>query len=83
MLENVEYVYDWLWHSHIYKPEDISLKNLNIDRIKLTNLTNLIKVYLISTFTFILYLVQRLRIIYLEYVFYFFKNNLFLNINVL
>ena len=83
VLRDVGYVYDWLWHSHIYGPEDISLKNLNIDRVESTDLTKFIKVHLVSTFVFILRLVQRLRIIHLKRVFYFFLDNLFLNINVL
>jgi hypothetical protein len=64
-------------------PEDIFLKDLNINRVKSTDLMKLTKVHLTSIFAFILYLVQYLRTIYSIYISCFFLNNLFLNINVL
>ena len=82
VLGDVRYVYNWLWHSYINEPEDIPLKNLNVYRIELTDLTKSTKVHLVSTFTFILRLTERLRTVHFIRVFYFFLNNLFLNINV-
>ena len=60
ILEDVDYVYDWLWHSHVNGLEDISKKNLNIDRVEITEFIKLIKIYLVSTFTLILRLIQYL-----------------------
>ena len=83
VLRDTGYVYDWLWHSYIDGSEDIFLKNLNVYKIKSTDLIKLTKVHLVPTFVLILYLTERLRTIYFIYVFYFFLDNLFLNINVL
>ena len=76
------YVYDWLWHSHVDGPEDIPKGGAEFDRVKSTKLTKLTKVHLALTFALVIRLAQRLRQIYSTRVFYFFLDNLFLNINV-
>jgi Transposase IS4 len=82
VLGDVGYVYDWLWHNHIKRSEDIPLKGLNINRVETTDLTKLVKVHLASTFALILRLIERLRLIYPTHVFCFFLDNLFLNVNI-
>jgi hypothetical protein len=56
---------------------------LNIDRVKSTDLAKLTKVHLTPTFALILRLVKRLRTVHFTRFFYFFLDDLFLNINVL
>lgn len=82
VLGDAEYVYDWLWHSRIEGPEDISENGLDVNRVESKELTQLIKIHLAPTFTLILCLAQCLYTVYSECVFCFFLNNLFLNINV-
>jgi hypothetical protein len=75
-------MYNWLWHSHKEGPEDISLKGLDVDRVKLTELAELSSVHLAPTFALILRFAQRLRQIYPTRIFCFFLDNLFLNVNI-
>jgi hypothetical protein len=82
VLGDAGYVYDWLWHSHIKGPENISSKGLYIDRVESADLSKLTKIHLAPIFALILRLAERLRVIYSTRVFCFFLNNLFLNINV-
>ena len=57
ILRDVDYVYDWLWHSYVEESKDISKKDFNIDRVESTKLTKFTKIHLVLTFAFILYLV--------------------------
>ena len=82
ILGDAGYVYDWLWHSRVKGLENVFQDGLNIDRVESKELTQFTKVHWTSTFTLILYLVQRLCTVYSERIFYFFLDNLFLNINV-
>ena len=82
MLGDADYVYDWLQHSRIKRPEDISEKGFDINRVESMKLIKLTKIYLALTFVFILRLVQHLRNSHPERVFCFFLDNLFLNVNV-
>lgn len=72
VLGDADYVYDWLWHSHVDGPEYIPSKGLDIDRVKSKDLTKLTKVHLALTFTLILRLAKRLRTIHPTRVFWFF-----------
>ena len=65
------------------EPEDIPKKDLDIDRVEITELTKLTKVHLAPTFVLILRLIQRLRAVHSERIFCFFLDNLFLNLNFL
>jgi Transposase IS4 len=56
VLGDASYVYDWLWHSHIEGPEDISLKSLDVDKVKSIELIELLSVHLALTFALILHL---------------------------
>jgi hypothetical protein len=55
---------------------------LNVDRVKKEDLIKLIQIRLAPIYTLVIRLTQRLRQIYSTRVFYFFLDNLFLNINV-
>ena len=82
ILKDADYVYNWLWHSHIDEPEDIPQKDLDVDRVKSTMLTELTRVHLAPTFAVVLHLAQRLHTIHSTRIFCFSLNNLFLNMNV-
>jgi hypothetical protein len=55
---------------------------LDVTRVKKTELTELIIVHLAPTFALVIRLAQYLHQVYSTRVFYFFLNNLFLNLNV-
>ena len=82
ILGDVGYVYDWLWHCLVEGPEGISQESIEFDRVIEKELTEFITVHLAPTFALVIRLVQRLRQIHSIHVFYFFLNNLFLNVNV-
>jgi Transposase IS4 len=77
------YIYDWLWHSRIDGPEGIPQEGLDVTRVKKTELTELTTVHLAPIFALIIRLAQYLRQVYSTRIFYFFLDNLFLNLNVL
>jgi hypothetical protein len=57
ILGDASYIYDWLWHSYIEGLEDIPLKGLDVNRVKLIELIELLSVHLAPIFTLILRLV--------------------------
>ena len=80
VLRDGGYVYDWLWHSRIDGPEEISEKGLEVDRA--SSKGESIKVLLAPTFALVIRLTQRLRQVHKSRVFCLFLDNLFLNVNV-
>ena len=80
VLGDSDYVYDWLWHSRIDGPEEISEKDIKIERTSSEEEST--KIFLTSTFALVIRLIQRLRQVYKSRIFCLFLNNLFLNINV-
>ena len=81
ILRDSDYVYDWLWHSRIDEPEEISEKDMEVERISSKEEST--KIFLTSTFVLVIRLIQRLRQVYKLRIFYLFLNNLFLNVNVI
>ena len=61
VLDDVGYVYDWLWHNRIKGLETISQENIKVERVTKKELTKLNTIHLISTFVFVIRLVQCLR----------------------
>ena len=82
VLDDAGYVYDWLWHSRVEGLEDIPQEDIEVKRVTKKELTELNTIQLAPTFAFVIRLVQRLRQMRSTCVFYFFLDNLFLNINV-
>ena len=83
VLDDAGYVYNWLWHSQIEEVETISQEDIKVDWVTKKKFTELNTVHLTPTFVLVIRLVQRLRQIHPTRVFYFFLNNLFLNVNVI
>ena len=80
VLRDNGYVYNWLWHSRIDRPEGIPEKGIDVNQASFTG--KLTTVRLAPTFALIIYLAQRLHQFHPERVFCFFLDNLFLNLNV-
>ena len=57
ILGDGDYVYDWLWHSHVDGPEKVLKNGLNVNRVKSTDLKKLKKVHLTPIFALILRLI--------------------------
>ena len=53
-------MYDWLWHSHVNRPEEVPQNGFNIDRVKSIELNRFKKVHLAFIFALVLRLTQRL-----------------------
>ena len=74
------YVYDWLWHSRIDGPEEISEKDMEVERTSSEGEST--KILLAPTFALVIRLAQRLRQVHKSRIFCLFLDNLFLNVNV-
>ena len=61
ILDDVRYIYDWLWHSRLDGLEVISQENIEVDQVIKKELTKFNTIHLTSTFVLIIYLIQRLR----------------------
>jgi Transposase IS4 len=80
VLRDSGYIYDWLWHSRVDGPESIPEKGIDVERASSTGESTTVRLAL--TFTLVIRLAQRLRRIHKTRIFYFFLDNLFLNLNV-